>query len=104
MYKSKFSTLTFVFIFAAAVGSLLFVNNFHVYKIVFASVKKTEFNEADFAIKDFGIGNDGNPFLSVDGTSGGTIPQEENIGYAYILVTDDGTFAGSSDVSSMAYT
>jgi hypothetical protein len=51
-------------------GSLLFVNNFHVYKIVFASVKKTKFNEADFAIKDFGIGNDGNPFLSVDGTPG----------------------------------
>lgn len=55
MNKSKLSTLTFVFIFVAAVSSLLFVNNFHVYKIVFASVKKTEFNEADFAIKDFGI-------------------------------------------------
>lgn len=70
MYKSKLSTLTFVFIFAAAVASLLFVNNFHVYKIVFANVKKTEFNEADFAIKDFGIGNNGNPFLSVDSTPG----------------------------------
>lgn len=46
------------------------MNNFHVYKIIFASVKKTRFTEADFAIKDFGIGNDGNPFLSVDGTPG----------------------------------
>ncbi|MDW0143651.1 MAG: hypothetical protein QOK69_01585 [Nitrososphaeraceae archaeon] len=97
MNKSKLSTVTCVLIFVVAVGSLLFVNNFHVYKIVFASVKKTKFNEADFAIKDFGIGNDGNPFLSVDGTPGGTIPQKENIGYAYIFVTDNGTFAVSSD-------
>ena len=97
MNKSRLSTVTFVLIFVAAVGSLLFVNNYHIYKIVFASVKKTEFNEADFAIKDFGIGNDGNPFLSVDGTPGGTIPQKENIGYAYIFVTDNGTFAVSSD-------
>ena len=82
MNKCKVSTATFILIFVVAVGSLLFVNNFHVYKIVFASVKKTEFNEADFAIKEFGIGNDGNPFLSVDGTPGGIIPQKENIGYA----------------------
>ena len=97
MNKSELSAVTFVFIFVVTVGSLLFLNNFHLYKIVFASVKKTEFNEADFAIKDFGIGNDGNPFLSVDGTPGGTIPQKENIGYAYIFVTDNGTFAVSSD-------
>lgn len=86
------STVTFMLIFIVAVGSLLFVNNFHVYKIVFASVKKTKFNEADFAIKHFGIGNDGNPFLSVDGTPRGTIPQKENIGYAYIFITDNGTW------------
>lgn len=43
------------------------------------------------------MSNDGNPFLSVDGTPGGTIPQKENIGYAYIFVTDNGTFAVSSD-------
>ena len=95
MNKSELSTVTFVLIFL--VGSLLFVNNLHVYKMVFASVKKTKFNEADFAIKDFGIGNDGNPFISVDGIPGGTIPQKENIGYAYIFVTDNGTFAVSSD-------
>ena len=53
MNKSKLSTVTFVLIFVVAVGSLLFVNNFHVNKIVFASVKKTKFNEADFAIKDW---------------------------------------------------
>lgn len=28
---------------------------------------------------------------------GGTIPQKENIGYAYIFTTDNGTFAVSSD-------
>ena len=96
MNKSKLGIVIFVLIFVAAIGSLLFVNNFHVYKIVFASVKKTKFNEADFAIKDFGIGNDGNPFLSVVGTPV-AIPQKENIGYAYIFVTDNGTFAVSSD-------
>ena len=67
MNKSELSTVTFVLFFLVAVSSLLFVNNLHVYKMVFASVKKTKFNEADFAIKDFGIGNDGSPFLSVDG-------------------------------------
>lgn len=70
MNKSELSAVTFVSIFVVAVGSLLFLNNFYVYKIVFASVKNTKFNEADFAIKDLGIGNDGNPFLSVDGTPG----------------------------------
>lgn len=84
-------------IFIVAAGGLLFIYNFHVYKIVFASVQNTKFNEADFAIKDFGSGNDRNPFLSVDGTPGDTIPQKENIGYAYIFITDNGTFAVSSD-------
>ena len=70
MNKSELGTVIFVFIFVAAIGSLFFVNNFHVHKIVFASVEKTKFNEADFAIKSFGIADDGNPFLSVVGTPG----------------------------------
>lgn len=40
MNRSKVSTVTFVFIFVAAFGSLLFINNFHVSKIVFASGRK----------------------------------------------------------------
>jgi hypothetical protein len=65
--------------------------------MAYAGGNKGEFNEADFMIKDFGIANDGNPFLSVVGKAGGTIPQKENIGYAYVFVTDNGTFAVSSD-------
>ena len=37
-------------------------------------------------IKDFGIGNDGNPFLTVEGKAGGTIPDKEDTGYAYVFV------------------
>lgn len=44
MNKSELSPVTFVLIFVVAVGTLLFVNNFYVYKIVFASVKNTKFN------------------------------------------------------------
>ena len=85
MNKDKVSIITCLLIFFVAVGGLLFVNNAHVNKIVFAVGKKTKFNEDDFMIKDFGIGHDGNPFLAVKGTAGGSIPQKENVGYAYVL-------------------
>ena len=58
---------------------------------------KNKFNEPDFIIKDFGIGNNGNPFLPVERTAGGTIPQKENSGYAYVFVTNNGTFLVSPD-------
>jgi hypothetical protein len=58
---------------------------------------KNKFNEPDFIIKDFGIGNDGNQFLAVERTAGGTISQKENSGYAYVFVTNNGTFSVSSD-------
>ena len=57
---------------------------------------ESKFNEPDF-IKDFRIGKDGNPFLVVEGTAGGTIPQKENSGYAYVFVTNNGTFLVSPD-------
>ncbi|RPI83496.1 MAG: hypothetical protein EHM34_05185 [Nitrosopumilales archaeon] len=69
------------------------VSNNH--QIIFGGESK--FNESDFIIKDFGIGNDGNPFLAVEGTAGGTIPQKENSGYAYVFVISNGTFSVSSD-------
>jgi len=97
MNKDKVSIITCLLIFFVAVAGLLFVNNAHVNKIVFAVVKKSKFNEEDFMIKDFGIGHDGNPFLAVKGTAGGSIPQKENVGYAYVFVTDNGTYAVSSD-------
>jgi hypothetical protein len=97
MDNTKISTIACVLIFVVAIGSLVLVSNFHVYKAVFASTKKTKFNGADFMIKNFGIDKDGFPFINVEGTPGGTIPQKENTGYAYIFVTNNGTFAVSSD-------
>ena len=51
-----------------------------------AAKSQTKFNKDDFMIKDFGIGNDGNPFLTVEGKAGGTIPDKEDTGYAYVFV------------------
>ena len=65
--------------------------------ISYAANIKTKFNEADFVIQNFGMGADGNPFLTVKGKAGGTVPQEENLGYAYVFLTDDGTYAVTSD-------
>ena len=69
-----------------------FMNNF-----AFAVDKMEKFNEGDFIINDFGIVSDGNPFLTVVGKAGGTIPQTEDTGYAYVFITDKGTFAVSWD-------
>jgi hypothetical protein len=62
-----------------------------------AGGNKAKFNESDFMIKEFGIGDDGYPFLTVEGKAGGTVPQEENRGYAYVFVTDNGTYTVVSD-------
>ena len=97
MNNTKTGTFTCVLIFVLVIGSLLAVNNFHVYKTVFASAKKTKFNDADFKIKNFGIDNGGFPFIVVEGTPGGTVPQKDDTGYAYVFVTNKGTFAVSSD-------
>jgi hypothetical protein len=99
MNKDKVCMLTCLLIFVVIPGGLLFVNNAHVNKIAFAVAvgNKSKFNEDDFMIKDFGIGDDGNPFLAVIGTSGGSVPQKDNVGYAYVFVTDNGTYAVSSD-------
>lgn len=65
--------------------------------IAFAVDNGGKFNETDFIIKDFGIGTDGNPFLTVVGKAGGTIPQSEDLGYAYVFVTDNGIYSVASD-------
>ena len=69
----------------------------HTINVAYAGSNKSKFNEADFMIKDFGIDGDGNPFLIVEGEPGGTIPHKENTGYAYVFVTNDGTYAVTSD-------
>ena len=51
-----------------------------------AANSQTKFNKDDFMMKDFGIGNDGNAFLTVEGKAGGTIPDKKDIGYAIVFV------------------
>ena len=80
-----------------ALGSLLFINTATIHKIAFAQEKKANFNQADFIIKDFGMGDDGNPYIAVEGTAGGTKPESENHGFAYVFTTDIGTYAVASD-------
>jgi hypothetical protein len=62
-----------------------------------AAREEDKFNKADFMIKDYGMDKDGNPFLNVEGKAGGTVPQKENTGYAYVFVTDNGTYGVTSD-------
>jgi hypothetical protein len=50
----------------------------------------------DLTITDFGIDGDGNPFLTVKGTAGGTVPDEKGDIYAYVFFTDDGIYAVTS--------
>jgi hypothetical protein len=97
MNKDNVIAITCLLIFVLAVGSLLRVNNMHMNKLVFALTNNSKFNEGDFMIKDFGIGDDRSPYISVIGTPGGTVPDKDNIGYAYVFVTDNGTYAVSSD-------
>ncbi|MFI5425273.1 MAG: hypothetical protein ACHQXG_10845 [Nitrososphaerales archaeon] len=75
MIKGNANAITCLLVFAVVIASLLFVNTSIVNNVA-----------RDFMIKDFGIGNDGNPFLTVEGKAGGTIPDKEDIGYAYVFV------------------
>ncbi|MGA7008641.1 MAG: hypothetical protein WB612_02785 [Nitrososphaeraceae archaeon] len=75
MIKGNANAITCLLVFAVVIASLLFVNTSIVNNVAL-----------DFMIKDFGIGNDGNPFLTVEGKAGGTIPDKEDTGYAYVFV------------------
>jgi hypothetical protein len=95
--KGNVNKIGCLFVFAVVIGSLLFVNTTILNNITLAVGKKIKFSKYDFMIKDFGIGNDGNPFMTVEGTAGGSTPQNDNTGYAYVFVTDNGIYAVSSD-------
>jgi hypothetical protein len=70
-----------------------------------SALAQSSLNEADFKIKDFGI-KDGKPWLSVEGKSGASTPQNASQIYAYAFVTDKGIFAvashGTEDSSEVA--
>ena len=99
MNKGKASTFTCLLIFLSSAWTLILVNAMVSHNISFAGSNEGKFNESDFMIKDFGIGSDGNPFLIVEGTAGGTIAQKENTALMYIFVTDNGTYGAMSDWS-----
>lgn len=86
MIKSNANAISCLLVFAVVIVSLLFVNTSIVNNVARAAKSQTKFNKDDFMIKDFGIGNDGNPFLTVEGKAGGTIPDKEDTGYAYVFV------------------
>jgi hypothetical protein len=67
-------------------ASPLFVNTSIVNNVTRAAKSQTKFNKDDFMIKDFGIDNDGNPFLTVERKAGVTISDKEDTGYAYVFV------------------
>jgi hypothetical protein len=95
--KTHVNTTTFLLILITVLSSCTLVNPFEANNKVLASTDDIKFSEADFMIKDFGIDGYGNPFLTVEGRAGATIPQKENTGYAYVFVTNNGTFSVSSD-------
>lgn len=89
--------MTYFLVIIAVLSSFLFLNGFKDNNTVMASTDDIKFSKNDFMIKDFGIDSDGNPFLTVEGNAGATIPQKEHTGYAYLFVTNNGTFSVSSD-------
>lgn len=97
MDKDRLNAISCLLVIVVVAWSLLYLNTAVINKIAFAGGNKSRFNEGDFMIKDFGIGDDGNPFLTVEGKAGGTLPQKENLGYAYVFVTDNGIYAVTSD-------
>ena len=71
---------------AVVIASPLFVNTSIVNNVARAAKSQTKFNKDDFMIKDFGIGNDDSPFLTIERKAGVTIPDKEDTGYAYVFV------------------
>jgi hypothetical protein len=53
----------------------------------------TNYNKEDITITNFGLNNNGNPFLEVQGQVGKFNPDGDEDFYAYVFYTDKGTFA-----------
>ena len=88
---------TLFLIVVTALSSFMFLFTFRTNDSIMAATGDIKFSKSDFMIKDFGIDSDGNPFLTVEGKAGASIPEKENTGYAYVFVTNNGTFSVSSD-------
>jgi hypothetical protein len=86
LIKGNANAISYLLVLAVVIASPLFVNTSIVNNVTRAAKSQTKFNKDDFMIKDFGIGNDGNPFLSVERKAGVTISDKEDTGYAYVFV------------------
>ena len=52
----------------------------------------------DFDINSFSMDSQGNPYLTVYGSAGQTVPEQAGVIYAYIFFTDNGIYAVTSHV------
>lgn len=95
MYETKLTEFSYFLILVILI--LLLVNNIMIQPLSVTLGSEIKFNEDDFNIREFGIGADGNPFLSVMGTAGGTIAQGENMAYLYVFITNNGSYGIMSD-------
>jgi hypothetical protein len=64
--------------------------------LMMITASKVNAVDPNFEIKKFGIDQNGDPFLTVEGTAGGTKPTEPNQVFAYVFDTDNGIFAVAS--------
>lgn len=60
------------------------------------SSEPSEALDASYDIRNFGIDNSGNPFVTVYGNAGETIPTTAGVVHAYVLATDAGMIAVTS--------
>lgn len=91
------NNMIYFLVFLTLLSNFLFLDASKESNTVMASTNDIKFSKIDFMIKDFGIDSEGNPFLTVEGNAGATIPEKENTAYAYLFVTNNGTFSVSSD-------
>jgi hypothetical protein len=94
LYKNKLATFNFFFLLTILI---LCLGNINIIKSFKTFGSEIEFDENDFIIREFGIGADGNPFVTVEGIAGGTIAQGENMAYLYVFMTNNGTYGIMSD-------
>jgi len=97
MIKGNVVAISCLLVSTVVIVIFLFGNTSIVNNKANAANSQTKFNKEDFTIKEFGIGDDGNPYLTVEGKPGGTMPDKKDTGYAYLFFTDNGIYAVSSD-------
>ena len=75
MNRLNVNSIVYLLLSVAVIGSLFFLNTLTLNRL--GVTAKVNFNIDDFMIKDFGIGGDGNPFLTVEGKAGETVLRQK---------------------------